>query len=78
MGGGIDEEILVYPTDRHYRSDCIVYVAVYGYRVPQEVAYLIQCLHLTPTITHPRNNTLIHPPHNISYFYPLARTFLIS
>jgi hypothetical protein len=56
MGGGIDEEILVNPTDRHYCSDCIVYIAVYGYRVLTEVAALMLCFHLTywtPTITHP-------------------------
>ena len=70
MGGGIDEEILVNPSDRHYCSDCIVYIAVYGYRVLTQVAALMLCLHSThstPTITHPIKNVSHSPSKNISH-----------
>jgi hypothetical protein len=70
MGGGIDEEILVNPSDRRYCSDCIVYIAVYGYRVLTEVAALMLRFHLThstPTITHPIKNISHSPPNNISH-----------
>ena len=40
MARGIDEEIMVDPSNRHYCSDCIVYLAVYGFRMNLQVAAL--------------------------------------
>ena len=38
MTGGMEEEIVVNPSNQHYCSDCTVYLAVYGFRVTVQVA----------------------------------------
>lgn len=61
MAGGIDEEITVEPLNKHYCSDCIVYLAVYGFRMNLQVAalctlLLFHSLLFTLTMSHLHKN----------------------